>query len=290
MWKPLTLTDLSLTIIIFLIIFLCVCFFAKTGRGLTDNEVMAWRQLHLTAQQHKQILASPVATPQITTPIDNRRSCLWSLQDVMLKHQQRLEKRRLSENDLDRDIKLPKLSSIENNTCTSAALPLSLSGISLISGMRSHSEATNFYDKPFNALLSHREKAQHQQYLERLRRMNERTNVRERGSRVNFDQHNSAKTVREELANRKQQAKHGELKPLADNFSSANGNNFPPSFISRSSKPFTFNPHFRFFSLLLCNLNNIWNQNRIYFSFVWSRFQFTGRTSSETKAGRLKRW
>lgn len=205
-----------------------------TGNGLTDNEVMAWRQLHLTAQHHKQILANPAAAPQMTSAIDNR-SCLLSLQDVMLKHQQRLEKRRLSENDLDRDIKLPKLSSIENNTCTSAALPLSLSGISLISSLRSLNAeaATNYFDAP----MSHnREKAHNQQYLDRLRRMNERTSIRERGSRVNFDQHNSAKTVREELANRKQQAKHGELKflsSLAAIFHSPNGNNFPPSFISR---------------------------------------------------------
>ena len=180
--------------------------------------MMAWRQLHLTAQQqHKQqILTNPTAaTPQISSQIDS--SSLLSLQDVMLKHQLRFEKRRLSENDLDRDIKLPKLSPIESNTCTSATLPLSLSGISLISGMRTHmtsmsSSNANINDKPFNALMSQHEKAQNQQYLERLRRMNERTNTRERGSRVNFDQHNSAKTVREELANRKQQAKNGKLK------------------------------------------------------------------------------
>ena len=177
---------------------------------------MAWRQLHLTAQQHKQILANPTATPQMMASQINNSSSLLSLQDVMLKHQQRFEKRRLSENDLDRDIKLPKLSPIENNTCTSATLPLSLSGISLISGMRSHVESmtlnTNTYDKPYDSFMSHREKAQNQQYLDRLRRMNERTHVRERGSRVNFDQHNSAKTVREELENRKQQAKNGKLK------------------------------------------------------------------------------
>lgn len=188
----------------------------QTGKGLSDNEVMAWRQLHFTTQQqHKQILANSTATPQITSQIDNSSSLL-SLQDVMLKHQQRFEKRRLSENDLDRDIKLPKLSPIENNTCTSATLPLSLSGISLMSGMRSQvgsmtSNIQNSNDTSFNSLMSHREKAQNQQYLERLRRMNERTHSRERGSRVNFDQHNSAKTVREELANRKQQAKNGEL-------------------------------------------------------------------------------
>lgn len=170
---------------------------------------MAWRQLHLTAQQHKQILASPTATPQMTSQINS--SSLLSLQDVMLKHQQRFEKRRLSENDLDRDIKLPKLSPIENNTCSTSTLPLSLSGISLISGMRSSAES-NSSEKPFDAFMSHRERSQNQQYLERLRRMNERTHVRERGSRVNFDQHNSAKTVREELENRKLQAKHGKLK------------------------------------------------------------------------------
>lgn len=167
-----------------------------------------WRQLHLTAQQHKQILTNPT-TPQIDG------SSLLSLQDVMLKHQLRFEKRRLSENDLDGDIKtsikLPKLSPIENNTCPSATLPLSLNGGSLISGMSLHMSPGESIgsDKPYNALMSQREKAQNQQYLERLRRMNERTSARERGSRVNFDQHNSAKTVREELANRKQQAKNG---------------------------------------------------------------------------------
>jgi len=167
--------------------------------------MMAWRQLQLTAQQHKQILTNPTATPQMTPQIDS--SSLLSLQDVMLKHQQRFEKRRLSENDLDRDIKLPKLEPIDNNTCTSATLPLSLSGISLISGMRYRDD----YD---NAFVSHREKSHDLQYLERLRRMNERSQGRERGSRVNFDQHNSAKTVREELANRKQQAKHGKSSSL----------------------------------------------------------------------------
>lgn len=175
--------------------------------------MMVWRQLHLTTQHHKQILASPTSTPQITSQNDNGRSLL-SLQDVMLKHQQRFEKRRLSENDLDRDIKLPKLSPIENNTCTSAALlPLSLTGIRSHAAPSMMTTNTNSNDKPFNALMSHREKAQNQQYLDRLRRMNERThNSKERGSRVNFDQHNSAKTVREELANRKQQSKNGKTK------------------------------------------------------------------------------
>jgi hypothetical protein len=165
--------------------------------------MMAWRQLHFSAQQHKQILASQTSTPQITSANDNgSQRSLLSLQDVMLKHQQRFEKRRLSENDLDRDIKdikLPKLSPIENNTCTSGALlPLSLAGI------RSHANNFNCDDRAMNMLVSHREKAQNQQYLDRLRRMNQRTHSsKERGSRVNFDQHNSAKTVREELANRK---------------------------------------------------------------------------------------
>lgn len=193
-----------------------------------------WRQLHFTAQQHKQTLTNPT-TPQLDS------SSLLSLQDVMLKHQLRFEKRRLSENDLDRDIKpsikLPKLSPIESNTSTSATLPLSLNGGSLISGMSLHmSPSESFGDKAYNALMSHREKAQNQQYLERLRRMNERTNARERGSRVNFDQHNSAKTVREELANRKQQAKNGKSDCFSSfaarlfsrtNFSSANGKHFP---------------------------------------------------------------
>lgn len=172
--------------------------------------MMAWRQLHFSAQQHKQILASQTSTPQITSANDNgSQRSLLSLQDVMLKHQQRFEKRRLSENDLDRDIKLPKLSPIENNTCTSGALlPLSLAG------MRSHVAPHNFScdDKAMNVLMSHREKAQNQQYLDRLRRMNQRTHSsKERGSRVNFDQHNSAKTVREELASRKQ-TKNGKPK------------------------------------------------------------------------------
>jgi hypothetical protein len=181
--------------------------------------MMVWRQLQLTAQQHKQILASPAVTPQIDG------SSLLSLQDAMLKHQQRFEKRRLSENDLDRDIrKLPKLEPIEHSTCTSAALPLSLGGISLIAGMRSHDGESAAVDhKSYEALVSHREKQLNQQYLERLRRMNERTQSRERGSRVNFDPHNTAKTVREELANRKQQAIHG--KPRLRSFfpHSANG-------------------------------------------------------------------
>lgn len=193
-----------------------------------------WRQLHFTAQQHKQILTNPT-TPQING------SSLLSLQDVMLKHQLRFEKRRLSENDLDGDIKpsikLPKLSPIENNTCPPTTLPLSLHGGSLISGMSLHMSPSESIgsDKPYNALMSHREKAQNQQYLERLRRMNERTSARERGSRVNFDQHNSAKTVREELANRKQQAKHGKSECISssaarlfssNHFSSANGTHF----------------------------------------------------------------
>ena len=188
-------------------------FFVNTGKGLSDNEMMAWRQLHLTAQQHKQILASPTSTPQqITSANDNGSArSLLSLQDVMLKHQQRFEKRRLSENDLDRDIKLPKLSPIENNICTSGALlPLSLTGFrshALPSMMSNHITSN---DKAFNMLMSHREKAQNQQYLDRLRRMNQRTHSsKERGSRVNFDQHNSAKTVREELANRKHRTQNG---------------------------------------------------------------------------------
>lgn len=218
---------------------LCV----QTGKGLSDNEMMAWRQLHLTAQQHKQILTIPTtaSTPQITSPIDNG-SGLLSLQDVMLKHQQRFEKRRLSENDLDRDIKLPKLSPIENNTCTSAALPLSLTGISLISEMRSHAEfMAHSNEKLF---VNHREKAQNFQYLERLRRMNERSHCKERGSRVNFDQHNSAKTVREELANRKQKAKNGKFELVSFFFCAERvfhlgdaNNNFPPSFISSAIHP-----------------------------------------------------
>ncbi|CRK86336.1 CLUMA_CG000108, isoform A [Clunio marinus] len=185
----------------------------EKGKGLSDNEMMAWRQLHLTTQQHEQILTIPrtsTSTPQMSSQIDNGSS-LFSLRDVMLKHQQRFEKRRLSENDLDRDIKHPKLSPIENNTCTSTALPLSLTGISLLSGMRPQIGSTTANEKTFRAFMNHRDKAQNQQYIDRLRRMNERSHCKERGSRVNFDQHNSAKTVREELANRKQQAKNGKV-------------------------------------------------------------------------------
>lgn len=204
-------------------------------KGLTDNEMMAWRQLHLTSQQHKH--HSP---PQIAVEANdesNSHRGLMSLQEMMFKHQQHFEKRRLSENDVDRDIKLPKLSPIENNTCSSVS-PLSLCGMSpsssaLMSGMRTNSTAklhptmmsgsfhqpptsSNSSDKSLSIFLNHREKAQNQQYLDRLRRMNERSqSTKERGSRVNFDQHSSAKTVREELASRKyQQPKNGKFRSL----------------------------------------------------------------------------
>jgi hypothetical protein len=58
------------------------------------------------------------------------------------------------------------------------------------------------------AMMNHREKLQNQQYLDRLRRMNERGKERLARSRVNFEPSNVAKTVREELASRKQQQHH----------------------------------------------------------------------------------
>lgn len=187
-------------------------------KGLVDNEMMAWRQLQ---QQHKHLSFSQ----QIAVEANDERSQrgLMSLQEMMFKHQQHFEKRRLSENDVDRDIKLPKLSPIENNTCSSVS-PLSLCGMSPMSGMRANNaklhptlmsgsfQQQTSNDKSMNLFLNHREKAQNQQYLDRLRRMNERSqSTKERGSRVNFDQHSSAKTVREELASRKQQPKNGKL-------------------------------------------------------------------------------
>lgn len=205
--------------------------------------MMAWRQLHFSAQQHKQILASPTSTPQITSANDNGSPrSLLSLQDVMLKHQQRFEKRRLSENDLDRDIKLPKLSPIENNTFTSGALlPLSLVGIRQHATPSAMSNNFNSNDKAMNALMSHREKAQNQQYLDRLRRMNQRTHSsKERGSRVNFDQHNSAKTVREELANRKQQSKNGKTEFSCFDFSFQFFNLFRINFSSSNDNESNF--------------------------------------------------
>ena len=59
--------------------------------------------------------------------------------------------------------------------------------------------------------MSHREKLQNQQYLDRLRRMNERGKERLARSRVNFEPSTVAKTVREELASRKQRALKGKL-------------------------------------------------------------------------------
>jgi hypothetical protein len=58
-------------------------------------------------------------------------------------------------------------------------------------------------------MMSHREKLQNQQYLDRLRRMNERGKERQMRSRVNYEPSNIAKTVREELASRKQHTKKG---------------------------------------------------------------------------------
>lgn len=146
-----------------------------------------------------------------------------------MKQQKHFEKRHhSSEYDMDRDVKLPKLSPIENNTCSSVS-PLSLCEMSTFTSTAAASGlkmSTNLYpslmsaslkhnninrlpcgDKSMDIFLSHREKARNQQYLDRLRRMNERSqNTKERGSRVNFDQYSSAKTVREELASRKTQS------------------------------------------------------------------------------------
>lgn len=169
-------------------------------------------------------------SPEATAEANDDRSIqksLKSLQEMMLKQQKHYEKRHLGECDVDRDIKLPKLSPIENNTCSSVS-PLSLcemstftstaaaSGLKMNSNLypslmsasllNNNSSRSACGDKSLDIFLSHREKAQNQQYLDRLRRMNERSqNTKERGSRVNFDQYSSAKTVREELASRKHQ-------------------------------------------------------------------------------------
>ncbi|XP_070492629.1 protein nubbin-like isoform X2 [Chironomus tepperi] len=188
----------------------------EQGKGLSDNEMMAWRQLQLSAEQHKQLMLS---TPQTASPTSN--SSLLTLQDMMLRHQQRFEKRRLSENDLDADIKMPKLAPISSiNTCSSAStLPLSLANMSMplmVDCMKSpynyvgDSQSSNdaAAAAAFGSFInmSHREKLQNQQYLDRLRRMNERGKERLARSRVNFEPSNVAKTVREELASRKQRS------------------------------------------------------------------------------------
>ena len=181
---------------------------STTGRGLSDNESVAWRQLQLSAEQHKHLMFS---TPQMTsspsspsTPIP---SGLLALQD-MFRHQQQQQqvKRRLSENDLDNnDMKIPKLTPITSiNTCSSNTLPLSLATMPLMAagphcGGDSQNELAALME------MSHREKYHNQLYLDRLRRMNERGKDRQSRSRVNYEPSNVAKTVREELASRKQQ-------------------------------------------------------------------------------------
>lgn len=189
--------------------------------------MLSWRQ---TQQKfytdHSNIEMSPEATAEANDDRSIQKS-LKSLQEMMLKQQKHYEKRHLGECDVDRDIKLPKLSPIENNTCSSVS-PLSLcemstftstaaaSGLKMNSNLypslmsasllNNNSSRSACGDKSLDIFLSHREKAQNQQYLDRLRRMNERSqNTKERGSRVNFDQYSSAKTVREELASRKHQ-------------------------------------------------------------------------------------
>lgn len=204
----------------------------KTGRGLSDNEVMAWRhlQLQLSAEQHKQLMFS---TPQMTSPpppplplppstssssaaavSTSSSSSLFTLQDMMIK-QEHFERRRMSESDFENEMKMPKLTPISNiNTCPSTSLPLSFtSGLSLLSApycvdspLSSSSEAAS---SSFSSMMSHREKLQNQQYLDRLRRMNERGKERQMRSRVNYEPSNIAKTVREELASRKQHTKKG---------------------------------------------------------------------------------
>lgn len=186
-------------------------FLSTTGRGLSDNEAMAWRQLHLSAEQHKHLMFS---TPQMASPppSTNAPSGLLTLQDMFRHHQQ--QKRRLSENDIDNDVKMPKLTPISTiNTCSSNALPLSLTTMPLIS--TAHCGDSSSELAAFNTIMGygHREKYQSQQYLDRLRRMNERGKDRQSRSRVNYEPSNVAKTVREELASRKQQqTKYGKFK------------------------------------------------------------------------------
>ncbi|KAG5674989.1 hypothetical protein PVAND_004930 [Polypedilum vanderplanki] len=183
--------------------------YEEQGRTLSDNEMLAWRQLQLNAEQQKQLMLS---TPQMSSTLSNSGNSLLTLQDMMmLKHQQSFIKRRLSEDDLDSDNKMPKLTPI--NT-----LPLSLASMPLMVDLKSSpyygggdSQSSDTAATAFGAFsgssMSHREKLQNQQYLDRLRRMNERGKERMARSRVNFEPSNVAKTVREELASRKQQAK-----------------------------------------------------------------------------------
>lgn len=171
---------------------------------------MAWRQLQLSAEQHKQLMFS---TPQMASPppSTNAPSGLLTLHDMFRHHQQ--QKRRLSENDMDNDMKMPKLTPISTiNTCSSNALPLSLATMPLISVPHCGDSSNELAALNSIMGLSHREKYQSQQYLDRLRRMNERGKDRQSRSRVNYEPSNVAKTVREELASRKQQhTKNGKL-------------------------------------------------------------------------------
>jgi hypothetical protein len=126
-------------------------------------------------QQHKHLSFSQQIAVEANDESSQRG--LMSLQEMMFKHQQHFEKRRLSENDVDRDIKLPKLSPIENNTCSSVS-PLSLCGMSPMSGMRANNaklhptlmsgsfQQQTSNDKSMNLFLNHREKAQNQQSYE----------------------------------------------------------------------------------------------------------------------------
>jgi hypothetical protein len=187
-------------------LYFMLLFLSTTGRGLSDNEAMAWRQLQLSAEQHKQLMFS---TPQMASPPStNAPSGLLTLHDMFRHHQQ--QKRRLSENDMDNDMKMPKLTPISTiNTCSSNALPLSLATMPLIS--LPHCGDSSSELAALNSIMSHREKYQNQQYLDRLRRMNERGKDRQSRSRVNYEPSNVAKTVREELASRKQHTKNGKL-------------------------------------------------------------------------------
>lgn len=212
---------LRLCFFVFFLLFSCVnC--GKTGRGLlTDNEAMAWRQFQLSTEQHKQLMFS---TPQMASPPPPSSSSstaaaassgLLTLHDMF--RQQNFEKRRLSgETDFDNDIKLPRLTPISSmNTCSSNTLPLSLANINMpmLSAPQYYgdSQLSSNEVAAFNSMMSmsHRDKFQNQQYLDRLRRMNERGKERQMRSRVNFEPSHVAKTVREELASRKVHTKQG---------------------------------------------------------------------------------
>lgn len=159
------------------------------------------------------------STPQMASPPPSTTapSGLLTLQDMFKHHQQ--QKRRLSENDFDsNDMKMPKLTPISSiNTCSSSALPLSLATMPLISVPHCGDSQNDLAALNSIMGMSHREKYQNQQYLDRLRRMNERGKDRQSRSRVNYEPSNVAKTVREELASRKQFTKHGKCTREASN-------------------------------------------------------------------------